>query len=189
MSGLLVNLKSTYAQNATVHTGIGTKKIPLTQNQFAIVDDDDYERISQHKWCVSRSKTCLYARRSGKYNGRKITIQMHRAVLGLEYADNRVIDHINRNGLDNRKSNLRIVNQKINSYNCKMQRHNTSGYRGVAFYEQTNKYAAYIKIDGVQKHLGFYKTPIEAALAHDVASLLVYKENAIINFRLGVENE
>jgi len=166
-----------------------SKKLPLTQDQFAIVDEDDYDRLAQYKWCVSRSRNCLYARRSSKYQGKKITLQMHRVVLGLEYNDNLIIDHINRNGLDNRKANLRIVSQKINSYNCKMQRHNTSGYRGVAFYKQTGKYASYIKINGIQKHLGFYETPIEAALAHDVASLLAYKENAIINFRLGVDNE
>lgn len=189
MSGLLVNQKSTSALNATVHTGIGTKEIPLTQNQFAIVDEDDYERLSRHKWCISYSRDCYYARRSGRVSGKKITLQMHRVVLGLEYGDNLIIDHINRNGLDNRKSNLRIVSQKTNSYNCKMQRHNTSGYRGVAFCKQTGKYTSYITINGIQKHLGFYKTPIEAALAHDVASLLVYKENAIINFRLGMDNE
>jgi len=183
MSGLQENQKSTSAQNAIAPIGIktGFREIPLTQGKVAIVDDEDYQRVSEHKWCANKSRYLFYATRSAICNGKKITLLMHRFILNLAYGDKTIVDHINQDSLDNRKSNLRIATTWLNSYNCKMQRHNTSGYRGVTKYKN-NRWEAYIKVGGEQKHCGYYSTPVEAALAHDVASLLAFGNDAMINF-------
>ena len=137
------------------------KRIPLTQNQFAIVDDKNYEWLSQYKWLAvwCQSTQSFYAARNKKKNGKSRTIYMHRKILGLVRNDKKLSDHINHNTLDNRESNLRIVNSQQNHFNRK-------NVKGCNWSKAKKKYAAYIKINSKQIHLGYFLTYKEAHSAY-----------------------
>lgn len=109
--------------------------IPLTQGHNAIVDVDDFERLSQWNWAVIKGTRSLtnYAYRSEGHGGRKIF--MHRIVLGLKDAE--LADHINKNGLDNRKCNLRKATVSQNCQNRRTPKNNTSGFKGVSRIRKT----------------------------------------------------
>ena len=110
------------------------KEIPLTQGKVAIVDDEDYDYLNQWKWYALKrhQSDTWYATRlssGGKYV--RCRIHLHRLVMNARYGD--VIDHINHDGLDNRKCNLRFCSQKENSQNKKVSINNKCGYKGVRF--------------------------------------------------------
>ena len=125
--------------------------IPLTQGYFAIVDADDYERISKHKWCVGKSANRLYAKRL--YKGK--TIRMHQVIADCTIGN--VIDHINGDGLDNRKNNLRVCTQSDNMKNIKMRKNNISGVRGVHWDKNAKKWFCQVQNNGKKTYLGLYK--------------------------------
>lgn len=155
------------------------KEIELTQSKIALVDDEDFPKLSKFKWHAWYSGYSFYAvcctRRHGK-------IYMHREILGLKKNDGKIGDHINHNSLDNQKLNLRVATARLNSYNCKFKNNNTSGYRGVTWHKQINRWMAQIKVNNKRIYLGVFTDIIKAALAYDFASLEYYKENAILNF-------
>ena len=132
------------------------KKIQLTQNKYTIVDDEDYDYLNQWNWCSKKNINIYYAIRT-VLNKR---IYMHRIIINP--TDNMYIDHINRNGLDNRKENLRICNKSQNACNSTIPRHNTSGIKGVCWDKSCNKWLSRIKINGKQKHLGRFNNKLEA---------------------------
>ncbi len=145
------------------------KKIELTQNQFAIVDDGDYEWLSQFKWCASWSKgtKSYYAvRKIPLQDGRRTIEQMHRRIMGLRYGDKNHVDHINGDTLDNRKENLRICTHKENSRNRKgLYSNNTSGVSGVYWNKRDQKwYAQAYNNDGKRKHLGYFNNKLDAEM-------------------------
>lgn len=109
-----------------------------------LIDTEDFEKVKQHKWVDGRG----YAR------NRKIGL-MHRFIINAN--KNEIVDHINQNKLDNRKSNLRIVNKSINRINSSQ----IKGYR-VRKRKKGDRYTAFIKINGKQVILGTYDTPEEA---------------------------
>jgi hypothetical protein len=160
------------------------KEIKLTQGKVAIVDDEDYERLVQHKWSLNKSKGYLYAARRDRIDEVSILLKMHRDILGLTYKDENIVDHINRNGLDNRKDNLRLVNKSINGYNCKTYNNNPSGYRGVT--KRKTKWRSAIRINGKLKHLGTFSNIRDAAIAYDSAVIIHRVKNAPLNFPLEV---
>ena len=95
------------------------KRIKLTQGQFAIVDDKNYEWLNQWKWCAwwSKDTKSFYAvRRSKKRNGKSYIIRMAREILGLKCGDKREADHRNHNTLDNFNSNLRTITHQQNQF-------------------------------------------------------------------------
>jgi hypothetical protein len=151
------------------------KEIKLSQNKVAIVDDEDYEFLSEFTWYAQRNRTIFYAYR--QYN-----ILMHRVIIKAKKGD--LVDHINGDGLDNRKSNLRIATNQQNQRN----RHivwSSSGYKGVSYDKERDKFSAGIRIDGKTIHLGRYNTAIEAAIIYDEAALEKFGDFARLNF--GVE--
>ena len=139
-----------------------TKRIKLTQNQFAIVDDKNYEWLSQWKWYAwwSKDTQSFYAvRHSKSVNGKRYLIYMHREILGLKRGDKKQADHIDHNTFDNRESNLRIVTRQQNHFNRK----NSKGY----YWNKTaRKYMAQICVDGKNIYLGYFLTPKEAHNAY-----------------------
>lgn len=160
------------------------REIPLTQGQIALVDEEDYEWLSQYNWLASskKGKTC--------YAGRHIFSKgpfewMHRKLLGLTYGDGKIVDHINRNGLDNRRCNIRIANKSLNSINRPLQRNNTSGYRGIYWDKKRNLWEVQIKTKGIRKHLGRFADIKAAALAFDKEALRQRGEMAVLNFPNG----
>jgi hypothetical protein len=111
-------------------------RVPLSKGKFAIIDDDDFELISKYKWSATEPdhRRSIYARTNIKGDdGKYYTERMHRLVLGLNKGDGKIVDHINGDGLDNRKSNLRISSHSDNAANVSTHRGNKSGYKGVSF--------------------------------------------------------
>ena len=143
------------------------KHIPLTQGKFAIVDDEDYEWLSRHKWYAqwSRYTNSFYAvRRPSKQR----LIYMSREILGLKKGDIRQADHINHNTLNNLKSNLRIVTLQQNHWN----NNNPKGYY---FHKASNKYLAHIGLNGKRIYLGLFCTTKEAHNAYLQAKNIYHK--------------
>jgi len=136
------------------------KKIKLTQDKFAVVDDEWFDYINQYKWCYYNGG---YAARQIQKDRIKTTIYMHRQIANTPIGMD--TDHINGDKLDNRGENLRVVDHKtnLNAY-MKLDKRNKSGYRGVSSYKG-NKWRARVGRGG---YLGIYDTPEEAAEAIDI---------------------
>ena len=163
------------------------KEIKLTQGYVAKIDDEDYERVSKLKWCVSKGKKrmcAVHGITTGESDNKKTDlILMHRFImndpLGFE------IDHINHDALDNRKENLRICARIENARNIKKHKKSNSGYKGVSYLPsgvKSKPYTSHIMIDGKLKHLGYFEHAEDAARAYDKKAKEVYGEFACLNF-------
>lgn len=157
------------------------KKIPLTRGLFALVDDEDFERLSRHKW---RANSGGYAvRDSPSVNGKRHAIYMHREIMSP--ASGVVIDHINGDKRDNRRENLRVCSRSENLRNQRRRSDNTSGFKGVNRHTQKglrHPWIARVKVNHRGIHLGCFATPEEAARAYDAAALKHHGEFAHLNF-------
>ena len=111
-------------------------------------DLEDYDKIKKYCWHLDKDNYVC-----ANVNG--TTIKMHRIILGL-HEEKIQVDHIFHNNNDNRKSKLRVVTNQQNSMNKDKPINNTSGHRGVSFYEKRNKWRVYITINGERKHLGYF---------------------------------
>jgi len=148
----------------------------------ALVDDDDFEELNQWKWSVVKSGDNYYAMRSkylGKVDGKMkfLHFSMHRVITNAKKCEQ--IDHINGNGLDNRKNNLRACTQSENQRNRSHTKNNTTGYKGV--HPNRERFRASIQVNKKDIHIGYYKTPIEAATAYNNAALKYHGEFARLN--------
>jgi len=146
-------------------------KIALVNGGFCEVDADDFDYLSSFRW---RKNKAGYAVNT---NSRKRII-MHRLIMNAP--ENKDVDHINRNKLDNRKENLRLCTQAENARNASIRTDNTSGYKGVAFND--NRWQATTKINGKRVYIGRYKTAKEAALAYDEVVRKLHGDFASTNF-------
>jgi hypothetical protein len=154
------------------------KEIQLTQGRVALVDDADYEYLSQWKWKAYKDRYTWYARRGIRVGFVIKTIHMHRLITNAP--DGLFVDHINGDGLDNRRGNLRVCTKSENGFNRGKNSNNTTGYKGVT--TNKGKYRAQIRIDGKMCGLGRYTDPVEAAKAYDRAAKKHYGEFAKLNF-------
>jgi hypothetical protein len=140
-----------------------TKTIPLTKGYEAMVDDEDYEKLSVHKWCVNVNRNAVYARLgSPRCKGKQDEIKMHTVIMNAPKGWQ--VDHIDGNGLNNQKENLRIV---TNRQNC-MNRHQnkTSRYPGVTWNKRSGVWNAQAQVFGKHKHLGTFRTEEDAYQAY-----------------------
>jgi hypothetical protein len=159
------------------------KRIKLSQEQYTIVDDDDFNRINRFsKWYANKDhKYNRYYAICHDPNNNKRIIAMHRFILDLKYGDRVHVDHINGNGLDNRKINLRICNHSQNQANCNIQS-GTSQYKGVSYYKRISRYCASIRCNGNVYYLGAFTNEREAALAYDKKAKELFGDFAKTNF-------
>jgi hypothetical protein len=139
------------------------KSIKLTQGQITFVDDEDYEKFNKYKWYAQKSLNTYYAVRRGNINGHIIQIRMHREILNC--AKELKIDHVDRNGLNNCKSNLRICTHEENMWNLNNSK-NKSGIIGVSFSPDRNKWVAQIKHHNKTIGLGRFNTKEEAEIIY-----------------------
>ncbi|GAA0857706.1 hypothetical protein GCM10008916_12500 [Clostridium nitritogenes] len=135
----------------------------------AKIDNQDIERCKEIKWYYAKNKDSEYI--EGTYKGKKV--KLHRYILNAKEKQI-LIDHINRNTLDNRKSNLRLATNKENSFNKSIRSDNKSGYSGVDL--RNNKWRAKIKYNGITIHLGYFIDKDEAILNRQLAEQYLFKE-------------
>jgi hypothetical protein len=163
--------------------GCAFRRIPLTQGKFAIVDPDDYSLLSRYKWHASKNAGTFYAKRNAysTENASTRAVCMHRRIMNAP--DDFVIDHINYNGLDNRKANLRLATRTQNNRHTRITINpGTSKYKGVSWYKREKRWAVRITADGKTIPIGYFKNEIEAALAYDHAAKKYHREFAALNF-------
>lgn len=153
------------------------KKIPLNGaragGRVALVDDADYELVSQYKWHASYTKSSgPYAATCSKVGGTWKTFRMHKLITGWPQTD-----HVNGDGLDNRRSNLRSATSSQNSANSRPTR-GTSRFKGVSWSLTRSKWHAKICVNGKKLHLGYFASEPEAALAYRTAAIAAFGEYA-----------
>jgi hypothetical protein len=165
-----------------VRYGYTFRRIKLTRGKYAIVDVEDFERLNKYKWHCTH---CGYAKtavpnKSDK-GPRQIPVSMHKLICPAP--DGMIIDHINRNSLDNRKANLRAATQKQNVWNRKFKR--TKGrtrYNGIRWDKNKEKWQVRLTINGRRESFGYYADEIEAAKAFDRVAKKYRGEYAFLNF-------
>ncbi|MGC4375766.1 HNH endonuclease [Fictibacillus sp. Mic-4] len=151
-------------------------EIPLTKGFVAIVDECDYEYLSNFPWHYSKG----YAINRSSFfheDGKRKTVLMHRLILQVD--PRHEVDHINGNSLDNRRNNLRIANRAENSRNIKTPSHNTSGYKGVT--KSKKGWRASIHLNSEKIHIGVFKTKEDAAKAYNIKALELFGDFARLN--------
>lgn len=140
------------------------REIKLTKGKYTIVDKNDFNFLNQWKW---RLHSANYAYRNDKRKSGKprIGILMHRLI--LKAPKNKQVDHINGNGLDNRRKNIRLCTSTENHINSRKSSNNTSGYKGVTYDKRKKKWAAYTSRDRKYLFLGYFKNKKDAAKAYN----------------------
>lgn len=148
--------------------------VPLTMGDVTLIDEQDVELVSQYNWYSQTGKRTRYAANKNKER----LLLLHRLILG----DCEAIDHINGDGLDNRRSNLRVCSLTENNRNTRKRENTRSQYKGVVFDNSaSNKWKARVYKDGKQIVLGRFSTEEEAAVAYNKAAVIHYGEFANIN--------
>lgn len=140
-----------------------------------LIDDEDADLVATYKWSVAIKRGVPYFQSTSKPS-----IQLARLILSAPAEF--LVDHINGNTLDNRKSNLRLATKRTNAQNMKSNRGSTSKYKGVCWDKFRNKWRATIKVDGKQVHLGRFLTEEDAAKMYDKKAKEFFKEFARTNF-------
>lgn len=156
-------------------------EVPLSQGLVALIDAADAEAVLAHKWSAERDGKTFYAMRNVRQpTGGWRKIKLHAYLTG-----HRLTDHINGDGLDNRRANLRMATQAENLRNRGLPANNTSGFKGVSFRRQRGRgWKSTIGLNGKRIHLGLFSTPEAAARAYDAAARELFGEFAWLNFPL-----
>lgn len=155
------------------------REIELTKGFVAVVDDFDFDRVmSAGSWCASVTPRTVYALRGiPKPGGGRTTIRLHNFVTGWRF-----VDHINGNGLDNQRSNLRESDAVTNGCNVGPKSNNTSGFKGVTWDRRSRRWRAQIQSGGTNHYLGDFTEAAEAARAYDAKALELHGDFARTNF-------
>lgn len=162
--------------------------IPLTQGYEAVVDAADVSLVGSFNWYAEIEKRpdgsikAVYAvRKRRDANGVQKGERLHRVILGA--APGLEVDHRDGNGLNNKRSNLRIATTAQNQRNQRISSVNTSGYKGVTWHSQRGKWQAQIKINGKVKYLGCFTSALDASAAYQSAAVDAFGEWANIGVK------
>ena len=170
------NYGQTYFVRGKRKTG-GAWLIKLTFGKFAVIDVEDYDRVSQYNWCAIEDDRCWYAH-TFKRDGTPLS--MHRLITNAPKG--LLVDHIDHNGLNNRKSNLRLCTNAQNQQNTRPRRGGTSRYKGVWLDKTRNVFMATISCNKKRYFLGRFKLETDAAKAYDKKAKELFGEFAYLNF-------
>ena len=155
-----------------VHEGQHYRYYDSNGDSF-VFDESDLDIVNNHTWHID----------DYGYPCTRIDNKNHRLTrMLLSPTENEYVDHINGNPRDNRRTNLRIAQCVDNQRNMRIPKHNTSGYKGVTFSKEKNRYKAQISINDKTKHIGYFDNPEDAAQAYDTAARFLYGEFACVNF-------
>ena len=162
------------------------KYLQLTKGYQAIIDDDDFDDVGKYKWAarVSCDGRLVYAYRSVEKNGVKASVHLHRYLMGCVKGDGHIVDHINGDTLDNRRSNLRICDAAGSARNVgKSANPKSSIFKGVYNRNEakSERWKAQIKVNRRLICLGTFGSEIEAARAYNRAALRYHGEFARLN--------
>ena len=162
------------------------KEIQLTQGQVALVDDEDFERVSQFKWSATFDRKYanggrFIAKRNVLKLGIWSTATLHRFIMHAQKGQ--IIDHIDGNPLNNQRSNLRFSTRSQNGANNAklLQKHNTSGFRGVSWHKLAKKWTVTLRVAGKTRYIGLYGDIVNAAKAYNQAAIKYHGEFATLN--------
>lgn len=157
------------------------REIQLTRNQVALIDDEDFDLINQHKWFSVSPRQKNYRHTwyaACKIQGRHVT--MHNLLLNPPKGS--VADHIDHNGLNNRRTNIRISTTRENSWNTNKHKNCTSKFKGVSWNKEKSKWQARICINGRETHLGWFHDEVLAANTYDFVACQFFGDFAKLNF-------
>lgn len=167
-----------------LHYGYTFRRIPLTRGRFALIDPADYEWLSEYKWHIVGARGTFYAvRNTGQQRGQKrIVVKMHREI--LKVPDGMFVDHINHNGLDNRRANLRPATKTQNAQNRRKVHRDGyhSNYKGLTWYRRENRWGVRISVNNKSKFIGYFEHELDAAKAYDAAAEKYHGDFASLNF-------
>jgi hypothetical protein len=158
------------------------KKIPLTKGFEALVDTQDYERFKGFRWHAKLMKNgTVYAQRGERSGDRVRSYFLHREILGAQ--PGQIVDHIDGDGLNNTRANLRICSASENGWNTAPRRGaKSSQYKGVCFSKKEQKYVVYIQKSGERLRIGCFVEEVAAAKAYDAAARILHGRFARCNF-------
>lgn len=160
------------------------KEIHLTQNKTTLIDDEDYQLVSQFKW-----RTLGYTTQFGKTfyaittiikHNKRTTILMHRLILNAK--SHEIIDHADLDGLNNQRYNIRKCSNSQNNMNSRSRKGTSSQFKGISWHKRNRKWQAAIKLYGKQYYLGLFNSEIEAARKFDEFATQLYGKFARLNF-------
>lgn len=168
-----------------MHDESTTVELTLTNGQVILIDAADYEWISQHKWspCGINQRYICRSKRAHETGGKWVpgaAVYLHREIMKPQGRE--MVDHINQNGWDNRRSNLRIATKSQNMANKPKIRSNTSGYKGVSMVKKTGKWRARTNCNGREYTIGYFDNPEDAARAYDRKVIELFGDFAYLNF-------
>ena len=145
--------------------------IPLTQGQISMIDTEDWSIVRHYSWCADKTTSGkFYAKTTVK----RSSIRLHSLIMNCPKGFE--VDHINGNTLDNRKANLRVCSHSENCKNQPVRKNNSSGFTGVTFNKEKQKWTAQITINKKVTNLGRFNNKEDAILAYKTASELHFGE-------------
>lgn len=157
-----------------------SKKIFLSNGQFAVVDDEDYEQLSKYRWHAQPRRRTTYAITTFHMSEKSSSISMHRMI--MKPPSKLEVDHIDSNGLNNQRSNLRLATRSQNMRNTRVFKKNQSSrYRGVVRRNRKKPWQVQIRVRGKKIYIGSYATEKEAARAYNKAAQKYHGDFAILN--------